>query len=127
MPKTTKTKRTKVVKFDDTLTQRDIDLLNTIHDWGGTLTTLQIALWGWPPNIKRRLTTWRISSAQAEIWLATHPPGYLYDKAEQLRWGLMLLRIEAKTKPSKADMRWVNWRIQTREAIQPCSASYPTG
>src|SRR5690606_21561682 len=92
-----------------TLTQRDLNLLATLHDFGGVLTTVQLSTLHWPPDVGRRLASWQVPAVCVAEWLALYPPAYLVAKVEQLKWGQRVNRVREKTKRSKADLKLVEW------------------
>ena len=57
------------------LTQRDLNLLAAIYDFGGVLTTVQLSTLLWPPDVGRRLAGWGADSQQIAAWLEDLPTG----------------------------------------------------
>ncbi len=72
------------------LTARDITVLATIYEYGGVLTTVQLATLFWPPDVRRRLLRWGVSDGEAAQWLDRFGVHSVYDALTQLKWGLMV-------------------------------------
>lgn len=76
------------------LTRRDLSLLNAIADYGGCLTTVQIAMLFWPPSLARKLGWWKIEPEQVQELLAHYPAGYLDERIELAKWLLKTKRTQ---------------------------------
>ena len=101
-----------------TLTQRDLALLASIHDFGGVLTTVQISTLHWPPDVGRRLAGWGVPNERIAAWLERYPPAYLAEKHEQLKWGLRINRMREKAEYNKADLKLVEWISKLEPLLQ---------
>ena len=100
------------------MTQRDLALLASIHDFGGVLTTVQISTLHWPPDVGRRLAGWGVPHEHIAAWLERHSPAYLAEKHEQLKWGLHINRMREKTEYNKADLKLVKWISELEPLLQ---------
>ena len=118
MPTKTARKRKQSKPKTYTLTQRDLDLLASIHDFGGVLTTVQISTLHWPPDVMRRLASWQVPASTITEWTANYEPGYLAAKVEQLKWGQRVNRVRGKDKRSKADQKLVEWIAGLEPLVQ---------
>lgn len=95
------------------LTQRDLDLMVAILRWGGVLTTVQLAVLFWPPDLRRRLASWRVSPADIVAWLEHVPTRELYCIMEVLKWGLHLNRVRRTQRKTDEGLR--AWLREQRE------------
>ena len=91
------------------LTERDLKLMEDIHDFGGVLNTIQISLLHFPPDLRKRLTSWGIPKAESAAWMEQYDLGYLNQKIEELRWGVKVDKALKKAKPSKAERKLLEW------------------
>jgi hypothetical protein len=90
------------------LVRRDLDLLTAIHDCGGVLTTVLVALLFWAPDLKRRLVGWGSSPQQVQAWLEQFSPAHLDRQIELLKWGQKLSRLRT-ARVTKQDRKLVEW------------------
>lgn len=88
---------------------RDIDVLTAICDFGGVLTTVQLAVLFWPPDLKRRLAGWGSTPQQTRDCLVQYPPTYIDRMIEMLKWGQKLKRLRAEQNVKKNDRKLVEW------------------
>lgn len=91
------------------LVQRDLDLLVAIHDFGGVLTTVLLAVMFWGPDLKRRLAGWGSTLQQVQTWLECFPAAYLDQKIEMLKWGQKLTRLRRSQQVARSDRKLVAW------------------
>lgn len=91
------------------LLNRDPDVLISIHECGGVLTSVQLAVLFWPPDLKRRLVRWGSTPQQIRDWLAQYPPTYIDRIIEMLKWGQKLNRLRAAPHIRKNDQKLVEW------------------
>ena len=59
------------------LTERDLGILLAIADYGGVLTTLQLNLLFWPPDLAKRLAYWQLGPSQVQTFLTRYEPAHL--------------------------------------------------
>lgn len=91
------------------MTQRDLLVLCAIYNYGGVLTTVQLAALFWPPNLMRRLAGWGSNSQQIQEWLEQHAPAYLDQKIEMLKWGQRINRLRQSQQSRNADPKLLAW------------------
>lgn len=99
------------------LVQRDLDLLAAIHDFGGVLTTIQLAALFWGPDLQRRLVGWGIPLQQIRHWLEQFSFSYLDQKIEMLKWGQKLIRLRTAQQVSRNDRKLVAWLHELDSAV----------
>jgi hypothetical protein len=95
-----------------TFMQRDLRVINAIHEFGGVLTTVQLAVLFWPPDLRRRLIGWGIAESQVDEWLAHYPWGAINQQLELFKWLLSLNRLKHVARSSKADERVRSWLLE---------------
>lgn len=91
------------------LVRRDLQVLNAIDECGGTLTTVQIAIRFWPPDLRRRLAGWGSEASQIQRWLDTISPAFLLQTVDALIWGQQINRLRQSQRVRKADQKLVAW------------------
>lgn len=91
------------------LVQRDLELLTAIHDFGGVLTTVLLAVLFWGPDLKRRVAGWGSTPYQVQTWLERFPAAYLDQKIEMLKWGQKLSRLRISQQVARSDRKLVAW------------------
>jgi len=91
------------------LVPRDLQVLTAIHEYGGCLTTVQIAMLFWPPDLRRRLAMWGSPQPHIEAWLATYPPAFLLTIVDALIWGQKINRLRQSQQVCKAEAKLVAW------------------
>ena len=91
------------------LVQRDLDLLTAIHDFGGVLTTIQIACLFWGPDLGRRLRGLGIAEPTIQRWLQRYPAGALYEQIELYKWLQALNRLRQFQRLSNAQQKQITW------------------
>lgn len=96
-------------KITPRLVQRDLRLLSVIHDFGGVLTTILLAVLFWGPDLQRRLAGWGIPTQQIQRWSEQFPLGYLDQKIEMLKWAQKLIRLRTTQQVSRHDRKLVTW------------------
>lgn len=91
------------------VTERDLLLLVAIYQYGGVLTTIQIALLFFAPDLLRRLLEWGITRSVAEAWMQKYSQSYLYERVEFLKWALKIAKLRATYERSKVDQKLIDW------------------
>ena len=100
------------------LVQRDLDLLTAIHDFGGVLTTLQLACLFWGPDLNRRLRGLGIAQPTIEHWTQMYAAGHLYEKLELFKWLHRLNRLRQSQRISHADQKLIAWLEEVAPAAR---------
>ena len=74
------------LEHEPQLTRRDLALLNAIADYGGFLTTVQLAMLFWPPSLVKKLRWWQLEPEQVEALVTHYPAHHLNERMELARW-----------------------------------------
>ena len=100
------------------LVQRDLDVLTAIHDFGGVLTTLQLACLFWGPDLNRRLRGMGIAQPTIEEWTQAYAAGHLYEKLELFKWLQRLNRLRQSQRISHAEQKLIAWLEEVTPAAR---------
>lgn len=93
------------------LTHRDLQILLTIYLFGGVLTTVQIAVLFFGPDLRRRLLMWCSDPARVGEWLARVAEHDLYEKSELFKWCQQVNRLRQRQSLTKADQKLRDWLL----------------
>ena len=85
------------------LTPRDIELLRSIYDWGGVMTTGQVSQKHWPPDMRRRLHGYGLMEHEIEAVIATYSASHINQELELHKWLKAVQRLKDTTRSSKPD------------------------
>lgn len=94
------------------LTQRDLQMLTALYEFGGVLSTVQIAVLFFGPDLRRRLTGWHIDPARVGEWLHQFDEHDLHEKIELLKWCLQVNRLRRRQPTPKALQKLRDWLVE---------------
>jgi hypothetical protein len=86
------------------LTSRDLELMWTIYEFGGVLTTVQLAVLFWPPDLTRRLAHLQLSDDEIATISEMYKSGVINQAVELYKWITRINRMREKG-VSKSDIR----------------------
>jgi hypothetical protein len=109
-------RRSKRYQVPVRFTRRDLDVLLAIYAFGGVLTTVQLALLFWPPDLERRLAAMGTDEATRRRWLASHSPAKLSRALELAKWLANVARV-LKGAGTKTDERLAAYVTQQNSEV----------
>lgn len=77
------------------LTGRDLEIIARIYESGGVLTTVQLAVLFWAPDLERRLAHLELSQAEIAALLGEHAKGDINQLVELVKWLGRINRMKA--------------------------------
>lgn len=78
------------------LTNRDLELMWTIYEFGGVLTTVQLAVLFWPPDLGRRLANVQLSVEEIDSVVAQYSAATINQALELYKWIVRINRMTSK-------------------------------
>ncbi|MCB0169708.1 MAG: replication-relaxation family protein [Anaerolineae bacterium] len=85
------------------LSTRDVAVLDTIQSFGGVMSTTQISIRHWPPDMKAKLRYWKLNWTEI-LWITQQfPATYLDQCLELLKFIRKIRRLQANPNRMTAD------------------------
>jgi hypothetical protein len=97
------------------LTSRDLELMWTVYEFGGVLTTVQLAALFWPPDLERRLAHMQLIDEEIATVIAKYNSGVISQALELYKWIIRINRMKDNG-VSKSDIRLHEYLEHVRKA-----------
>ncbi len=96
------------------LTSRDLALITAIYEAGGVMTTIQLAVLFWPPDLVRRLAHLGLSQDESTALLSKYKEGEIHQQVELWKWLNRISRMHTDG-VRKADLKFAEYLEQVKQ------------